>query len=151
MSRLFSSLLAGLALAAVALGQRGADWAEVARFRPVDVFVDSGTQPLAAYQLHFQATAGDVEIVGIEGGEHPAFAEPPYYDPKAIQREQVILAAFSTVSADRLPTGKTRVATIHFRTAGETAPQFEVSAQTAASADGERLTVMVTYEERKTE
>ena len=151
MSRRFSSLLAGLALAAVALGQRGADRAEVARFRPVDVFVDSGTQPLAAYQLHFQATAGDVKIVGIEGGEHAAFVEPPYYDPKAIQREQVILAAFSTLAVDQLPTGRTRIATIHVRIAGETAPQFEVTAQTAASADGERLTVTVTCEERKTE
>jgi len=151
MSRHFFYLLAGLCLAAAALDQREADRAEETRFRPVDVFVDSGEQPLAAYQLHFQATAGDVKIVGIEGGEHPAFAEPPYYDPKAIQREQVILAAFNALPVDQLPTGKTRVATLHVRIAGETAPQFEVKAQTAASADGERLAVTVACEERKTE
>jgi hypothetical protein len=50
----------------------------------VDLFVDSGAQTLAAYQLDFSAPDESVKIVSIKGG-HPAFKEPPYYDPKAIQ------------------------------------------------------------------
>ena len=62
------------------------------RFRAVDVFVNSKDKPLAAYQLEFTASAG-VKIVGIEGGEHAAFKEAPFHDPKAIQQERVIIGA----------------------------------------------------------
>src|SRR6185503_6777104 len=70
-----------------------AQQATAIRFNALDIFVDSGTRPLAAYQLTFTATTGDVKIVSIEGGEHPAFKEPPNYDPQAIQQERAILAA----------------------------------------------------------
>ena len=69
--------------------------------------MDSGSTPLAAYQIEFTATNGIARIVGIEGGAHPAFRQPPFYDPKAIQHEHVIIASFSTANAADLPTGKT--------------------------------------------
>lgn len=118
-------------------------------FRAVDVFVDSGAQPLAAYQLDFSARAGSVKIVGIEGGEHPAFKEPPYYDPKAIQQERAVLAAFNTVPAGQLPAGRTRVATIHVQVSGETAPKFTAKIQAAAGSDGRSIPVQITLMERK--
>src|SRR5438552_2611435 len=66
------------------------------RFGAMDIFIDSGSTPLAAYQIEIAATNGLAKIVGIEGGEHPAFQQPPFYDPKAMQHDRVILAGFST-------------------------------------------------------
>jgi len=59
------------------------------------------------------------EIVGIEGGEHPAFREPPMYDPKAMQHERVIIAAFNTAPSDELPR-ENASATIHLEAKGMT-------------------------------
>jgi hypothetical protein len=114
----------------------------------LDVFVDSGAQPLAAYQLSFTAMSGDVKIVGIEGGEHPAFKEAPHYDPKAMQQERAILAAFNTGSAESLPTGRTRVATVHVRIAGATTPVYVVKLEAAANHEGSRVTGQTSFRER---
>lgn len=109
------------------------------RFAAVDVFVDAGETPLAAYQCEIKAVQGDVKIVGIEGNTAvAAFAEPPYYDPKAMLEERLILAAFST-QAD-LPKGKVHVATIHVRIAGDMEPEYAIQLTTAASADGKPIT-----------
>jgi hypothetical protein len=119
-------------------------------FKAVDVFVDSGAQPLAAYQLDFSTTTGNARIVGIEGGEHPAFSQPPYYDPQAMQRERAVLAAFNTVAADKLPKGKTRVATIHVEVSGERSPKFDLKLHTAADANGQPISVQTSFAERNT-
>ena len=130
--------------------QTGADAAPV-RFRAVDVYVDSFGVPMAAYQLDFSVTNGVAKIVGIEGGEHPAFREPPFYDPEAMQRERVIIAAFSTESADKLPAGKTRVATIHLEIIGTAKPEFEIKVVTAGDQSGRKIVASATAEERKTQ
>jgi len=119
------------------------------RFSAVDIFVDSNSAPLAAWQLEFAATNGNVKIVGIEGGDHEAFRHPPFYDPKAMQHERVILAAFSTDSADKLPTGKTRVATIHLQILGSQQAAFELKLHTAADSNGNKISVTATIEESK--
>ncbi len=129
--------------------QSNATNATTVRFLAVDIFVDSQGKPLAAYQLEFSVTNNVAKIVGIEGGEHTAFAEPPFYDPQAMQRERVIIAAFSTEPADRLPTGPTRVATIHLQFGNTAKPQFNLTLHTAADADGRRLTVSARLEERR--
>ena len=118
------------------------------RFTAVDVFVDSGSRPLAAWQLHFSVKSGDAKIVGIEGGEHPAFRQPPYYDPKAIQHERVIIAAFNTAAADKLPKGKTRVATVHWQVSGTKEPQYVVKLQIAADDEANTIPCEVTVEPR---
>src|SRR5262249_13411254 len=100
-------------LAAELLAPQPAAAAGRSRFCAVLISVDSGSTPLAAYQLRFAVTNGTAKIVGIEGGEHPAFREAPFYDPKAIQNEVAIIASFNTAPAAELPKGKTRVATIH--------------------------------------
>ena len=86
-------------LAAGLLAQQPAIEEGRSRFGAVDIYVDSGSTPLAAYQLEFAATNGVAKIVGIEGGEPAAFRQPPFYAPKAIQNERVIIASFSTASA----------------------------------------------------
>ncbi len=118
------------------------------RFCAVDIYVDSAGTPLAAYQLEFTATNGTAKIVGIEGGAHPAFRTPPYYDPKAIQHERVILAAFNAAAPDQLPTGKTRVATIHLQTVEGAPPAFKLKLRTAADSKGNKIPVQISFEQK---
>mgnify|MGYP001172750501 CR=1 FL=1 len=120
------------------------------RFATVDVFVDSTNRPLAAYQIEIKAADPSVKIVGIEGGAHPAFSRPPFYDPRAMQADRVILAAFSTNSINQLPVGRTRVATIHVQASQAAADlNFEIRLRAAAGPDGKRMNLEVAVEERK--
>ena len=103
-------LVCGMALSAVLLATPGraadpAPAARVVRFAYVDVYLDAGAKPLAAYQVELTPTAGDVVLTGLEGGEHAAFRDAPYYDPAALHaaKGRVIVAAFNT-GAD-LPRG----------------------------------------------
>ena len=114
------------------------------RFAAVDVYVDSGEEALAAYQFELTAEEGDLKIVGIEGGEHPAFEDPPYYDPEALSQNRVIIAAFNT--GDDLPIGRTRVARVHVQIEGNQAPDYIVKLDVAASADGEPIEAAATAE-----
>ncbi len=138
-------------LAAGLLAQQPAPEEGRSRFCAVDIYVDSGSTPLAAYQLEFAATNGVVKIVGIEGGEPAAFRQPPYYDPLAMQHERVILASFSTATASDLPTGKTRVATIHYQTTDPQQPRFALKLQAAGDAQGNRISAQPSLQERKTQ
>jgi hypothetical protein len=144
---LLGLLLAGSAINTSAQEQPAK--AEAIRFRTVEIFVESGDKPLAAYQLEFKANGGNAKIVGVEGGEPAAFKEAPFYDPKAMQQERVIIAAFSTATADKLPKGKTRVATIHLQITGEQPPRYEVQVKTAATVDGKEISVHANAEEKQ--
>jgi hypothetical protein len=143
-------LLLILVLAASLGGQPGGLPEGSVQFRAVEVFLDSHEQPLAAYQLEFSASSGAVKIVGIEGGEHAAFKEAPFYDPLGMQRERVILAAYNTAVAEKLPSGRTRVATIHMQVSGSETPHFTVRLETAGSVEGARIAVEAALEESKT-
>ena len=107
------------------------------RFTYVDVFIDAGEQPLAAYQFELSASQGEIKIVGVEGGEHPAFAEPPYYDPKALQNDRIIIATFNT--GTDLPTGNTRVTRVHLAIIGNQKPDYVVELSVAATTDGNTI------------
>lgn len=116
------------------------------RFEAVNVYLDTKSEPLAAYQIYVRAIKGDVKIVGIEGGEPAAFKQPPFYDPKAIQHERVVLAAFSTKQRSELPKGRIRVATIHLEVIGDVEPKFEVKLQAAATDDGTKISPKLSIE-----
>ena len=107
------------------------------RFEAIDVIVDTGQVPLAAWQFEIQSRSPGVEIVGIEGGEHEAFADPPYYDPRAMNNDRVILAAFST--ADELPHGRSRIARLHLQLEGPGPREFEVQVNVMATVGGEPI------------
>jgi hypothetical protein len=119
-------------------------------FCAIDIFVDAGSTPLAAYQLEFADSNQLAKIVGIEGGEHAAFRQPPFYDPKAMQHERVIIASFSTAAAASLPAGKTRVATIHVQIAGIGLPLYKLKLATAGDSQGNKIPARASFEERKT-
>jgi len=106
-------------------------------FEAVEIYLDTADRPLAAFQLELTDAAGSARIVGVEGGEHPAFTKPPYYDPAALQGGRIIIAAFST--GRDLPTGKTRIATLHMITETGRPPEYGIQLQVAADAAGRDL------------
>lgn len=144
MTRVLGSILL---LACAALASALAPQNAPTRFAYVDIVLDAGEAPLAAWQVELDAGPG-VTIVGIEGGEHAAFSEPPYYDPKAMMHDRVILGAFDT--GDDLPTGPTRVARVHVQIEGDN-PAYELSVTTAATVDGTRIDVDATVIEGSAE
>ncbi len=116
------------------------------RFVPLEIMIDSGHETLAAWQFELTIKQGNATIVGIENGEHPAFGQPPYYDPAALYREnRIIVAAFST--GNNLPTGKTRVATVHLRIKGDIEPIYQIDLQTAADQEGNEIEPKISYRE----
>jgi len=117
------------------VGRAGKRIESKVRFAPVHVYLDPGGKPLAAYQFELKASAGQIKIVGVEGGEHPAFQDAPYYDPAALMNDRIIIAAFNT-GAD-LPTTRTRIATIHLQIPGDAEPQYELNLVLAADAEGQ--------------
>lgn len=138
--RALIAAILSLSCACVAQPARGQE-APAVHFRPLDVHLDSGDRPLAAYQIEIVVTSGRAEIVGVEGGEHQAFHGAPYYDPAALNGGRIIIAAFNT-GAD-LPKGKTRVATIHMQELGIERPEYEARLMAAASSAGQRIDAIV--------
>lgn len=119
-----------------------------ARFIAVDIFVDSGEVELGAYQVEVKASGtpatpgatSKVTLVGVAGGEHAAFAEPPHYDAAALHEDQlkdrIVLAAFNT--GKDLPKGRTKVAQIQVMVEGPE-PAFAVVVMTAGAGDGTKI------------
>ncbi len=88
-----------LTTAALLMALAHAASAEVT-FRPVDVYVDSGETPLAAYQVEVHYDKSRIKIVGLEGGETRAFNPPPYYDPAGLEEGRIVIAAFVPEDVD---------------------------------------------------
>lgn len=116
------------------------------RFEAVDIFVDSADQSLAAWQLELMSPTQDVEIVGIEGGDHPAFQNPPYYDPRAMKNNRVILGAFQVDQENGLPTGRHRVARVHVQVKGIGDRVWMGELTTAADAEGKPIVASIEVE-----
>ena len=114
------------------------------RFAQLHIYLDSENQALAAYQFELKATAGQIKIVGIENGEHPAFDEPPYYDPAALAQNRIIIAAFSTEK--NLPKGRTRIASIQLQIIGDVEPEYALELTVAGDANGNEIPAKITYE-----
>ena len=114
------------------------------RFAPLHIYLDSGNKPLAAYQFELKTAAGQIKIVGVEGGQHEAFKEAPYYDPAALANDRIIIAAFNTGS--ELPKGRTRIATIHLQIIGDAEPDYELKLTVAADADANEIPAKISFE-----
>ncbi len=140
-----------LATSQPAASQPQAPTTPTTRFTSFDIFIDPASAPLGAYQVDLRAVEGTIKLVGVEGGEHAAYAAPPYYDPAALHADageggdgHIILAAFSTAPADQLPAARTRVARLHVQITGDAAPRFEARLTAAATANGEEITAKAT-------
>jgi hypothetical protein len=124
--------------------ESGAD-EPVSVFVPVGVYVDSGEKELGVYQIEIKVIKGDAKIISVDGGDHAAFKDPPpFYDPAALKGGRIILAAFST--QDDLPTGKTKVATLHMYVTGDVAAEYEVIVKVAGDGEGKEIGATVTVE-----
>jgi len=113
-----------------------------ARFIAVDVMIYPNGQPLAAYQVQIVERGADATLVGIEGGESQAFNAAPYYDKRAILKQKIVIAAYSTNA--ELPTTKTRVATLMLQVAGDAEPTVVATLQAAGSSKAQRIAATVT-------
>ncbi len=114
------------------------------RFAPLHIYLDSGNKQLAAYQFELKAAAGQIKIVGVEGGQHKAFEEAPYYDPAALANDRIIIAAFNT--GGELPNKRTRIATIHLQIIGDAEPDYELKLTVAADADANEIPAKISFE-----
>ncbi len=114
-------------------------------FRPVDVYVDSGETPLAAYQVEIRYDKSHIKIVGLEGGETRVFNEAPYYDRAGLEKGRIVIAAFvpEDVDLEEAPAGRTRVARLHLQVEGpggeEAVYGMTIRLAVAADAEGRRI------------
>jgi hypothetical protein len=115
----------------------------------MDLWLDSGDRPLAAYQVDIRYDKNTTRIVSVEGGETKAFNAAPYYDTKGMEGGRMILAAFT--ADEEAPTGRTRVARVHLRIEGGRKPSLTVRLTTAATKNGERIKPNVRLEQPKRE
>ena len=118
--------------------------APLVRFATLDIYIDSGDKSLAAFQFELKAGPGQIKIVGVEGGQHEAFNQPPYYDTKALMQERIIIAAFNT--STNLPKGRTRIATVHLQITGDSEPEYELKLVVSADGDGEKIPAKISFE-----
>ena len=113
------------------------------RFAAVDVFVNSGDQPLAAFQFELRAKSGLITVVGVEEGEHDALQGDCFYFDRPViglgQSNRVIVGAFTTAQADALARGKQCVATIHVMIDSADQPVYDVQLEAAATNDGRSI------------
>jgi hypothetical protein len=108
------------------------------RFLGMDLWIDSGGDGLAAYQVEITYDRRAVRIVGLEGGQSGSYTNAPYYDQKGFESGRIIVAAFTT--DQDAPKGRIRVATIHIAVEGNAAPGLTCKLMTAAQSGGRRIT-----------
>ena len=117
-------------------------------FRAVDVFITSN-EPLAAWQFELRDLLGRMQVVGVEQGDSAAFDRAPYYDRDAVQlgqADRIIVADYSLTDESGLPTGRTRVATIHLMLRGE--PDLDLQLITATDGNGRVIDATISLEPR---
>ena len=113
--------------------------AQDVRFAAVDIFLDS-PEPVAAWQFELADRLNTLKVVGVEQGESAAFDRVPYYDREAVDRGQadrIIVADYSLADVNDLPSGRSRIATIHLMLSGDTDADLNLQLVTATTYDGE--------------
>jgi len=118
-------------------------------FFAVDVFIDPRGKALGAYQFELEPAAHGVKVVGVENGEHEAFAGAPLFDRAAVEAgraDRIIVASYSLLAPERLPTAKTRVARVHLAGWGRGEMDVKLKLVTAGDADGRKIDAVVSTE-----
>lgn len=114
---------AALVLAAAATAPRAAE------FEVVDIVIDTGGRPMAAYQFEVIC---DAKLLGVENGDFDPRA--PYHDPAALQTGRIVVAQYTLAGA---PSGKVRVAALHVQHDGK--PDYQAKIIVVAGPEGERM------------
>ena len=118
------------------------------RFTSVDVYINAA-EPMAAWQLEFSATSGAMKVVGVENGESNAFDGAPYYDRETVENgraDRIVVADYSLVDEDELPSGRVRVTTLHLMLTGEEATEFDTRLIVATNQNGTRINAEISFE-----
>lgn len=130
--------LVAIVIAALSVTGGNAAAADTVTFATLDVYIDS-PRPFAAWQFRLSDRNHAMTIVGVENGDSDAFPDAPWYDRDAVAdgtADRLIVADFSLVGEVRLPSGRTRVATLHVMLDAERAPDYQLELVTVTSADG---------------
>jgi hypothetical protein len=120
-------------------------------FAAVDVYIDTN-EPIAAWQFELLETNASMKVVGVENGESAAFDRAPYYDREAVQlgtADRIVVAAYSLAERQSLPSGRTRVATIHVMLAAGQSPEYRINLIAAAAHDGQHIDAIISVETSK--
>lgn len=115
-----------------------ANAADELRFASVDVYLDGG-EPVAAWQFELSDKRRSMKVVGVENGDSAAYPRAPYYDREAVRlgtADRIIVADYSVADASELPTGRTRIATVHVVLSGSDDADLEIKLITAVRSDG---------------
>lgn len=118
------------------------------QFAAIEVFVDSA-EPLAAWQFELTESTGSMTVVGIENGDSAAYGRAPRYDLDAVaenRADRIVVADYSLANRDALPSGRTRIATVHVRLMGTQAPDFKLNLIAAGNADGRPIAAVADLE-----
>ncbi len=119
------------------------------RFVALDVIIDAA-EPVAAWQFELSDRNRTMTVVGVENGDSPAFMDAPYYDRDAVadgSADRIVVADFS-LDADRLPSGRFRIATIHVMVEGGE-PDFALKLINTTTRDGRRIDATATLQMTK--
>jgi hypothetical protein len=120
-----------------------------AEFAVFDIFLDTKGEPLAAYQLKVSDKNAAVKIISVEGGEHLSFAAAPKFDPKAIQRDVIKLAAISLDGSEKLPTSRVRIASLHVEVGLGLTPDWSAIVERAGRVGGEKIDATISISKRE--
>ena len=90
-----------------------------------------------------------MKIISVEGGEHASFAAAPKFDPKAIQRDVIKLAAISLDSIEKLPTSRVRIASLHVEIGPGLSPDWTAIVERAGRAGGEKIEAAISILKRE--
>ncbi len=115
------------------------------RFVPLNIYLDPAGTALGAYQFELKILKGNVKIVGVEGSQHQAFKKAPYYDPIALTKQRIVIAAYTTEKNG--PSEKLRIATVHLHITGDREPEFALDLEVAANSEGQALDATITLEQ----
>lgn len=120
------------------------------RFAAIDIYLHS-TEPVAAWQFELNDRHGLMKVVGVENGESAAYARVPYYDREAVrlgEADRIVVADYSLADVAKLPSGRTRIATIHLMLSGDDDADFNLLLITATTYDGLATDASISFEVR---
>lgn len=129
------------------LGQAFAEDDSV-RFSAMDIYLTSA-EPVAAWQFELNDHHGLMKVVGVEKGESAAYARVPYYDREAVrlgEADRIVVADYSLADVARLPSDRTRIATVHLMLSGDDDADFNLFLITATTYDGLATDASISFE-----
>ena len=120
------------------------------QFAAVEIYLNT-SEPVAAWQFELSDRSGTMKVVGVEGGESEAYRRAPYYDREAVRlgaADHVVVADYSLADVDDLPSGRTRIATIHLMLDSEDDQDIELTLITATTHDGQVINASISLVSR---